>query len=89
MRITQTILKEYLETDAQIKALESRKNKIREEILKQEKEVFSVGSFAVSIIESTRAIPLPVNKIREIIGDATDKILQNVVSRRVVVKELQ
>lgn len=88
MRITQTLLTEYVETESQLKALETRKAAIREAILSDGRQAFELGEFAVSVVDSERTIPLPLASIREIIGiETTAKILQTVRSKRVSVKK--
>lgn len=88
MRITQTLLQQYLEADATIKKLEAQKYAVREALLALEGSDIVMGDFKISKKEITRIIPMKIEEIREILGPKADEILRESKSVRVEVKKV-
>lgn len=89
MRLTQTILKEYLALNKQIEQIEARKQEIRAGILAQKKPTFTIGDYLVNVTAYERRTTVPMDELREIVGEKMfSKITTVTPSERITVKSM-
>jgi len=90
MRLTQTLLQEYLEADLLIKKPEAKKAEVREAILVHagDKPEFSMGDFLVQKTTFSRVVPMPVAEIRDILKGRAEEVLRETQSVRVQVRRV-
>jgi hypothetical protein len=88
MRVTQNLLKKYLENQSAMAKLASENERIREAVLKLGRKPHKIGQYDVLIKRWRRTIPETVERIKHVFGAEARKILKTISGDRVQIKKV-
>lgn len=88
MRITQNVLKKYLENQSAMAKLAAENERIREAVLKLGRKPHRIGPYDVLIKRWRRTIPDTVERIRNAFGAEARKVLKTISGDRVQIKKV-